>query len=154
MASRKSGLSALRTGLDWLDSLLVSRLERLQEMGHSVASAEKEDRDGTYVVRLRFHSSRRRRLVIVRFQVEGPSSDLGLFIYRKPERSMDDTLDLSAFAMKSGLASVSELVPRPGASLEKETERLMDLYSSLLFGKCYSIVAGDSWEKGYYHEWT
>jgi hypothetical protein len=154
MARRKSGRSAPRTGLAWFDSLVASRLYRLQEMGYSLAPAEIEDRDGSHVVRLRFHNRLRKRLVIVRFKVEGPSSDLGFFIYREPERSMDDTFDLSAFATKSGLASVNELVYRPGATLEKETERLMDLYSSLLLEKCYSIVAGESWEKGYYYEWT
>jgi hypothetical protein len=154
MVSRESALGRAQTGIDWFDELVASRLHRLPSLGYSVSAPEIEDDNDAHRVRLTFRSKERRRRIVLRLELSGPSAVLGLFVYREPRLSMDDIFDVGVYAIKSGAATASDLLIADGPRIEAEMQRLMDIYSGLLFGRCYSIIAGEAWEMGFYHEWT
>lgn len=89
--------------------------------------------------------------------VDSPRPSFSGFISREPGRDNGDDMDLDLFAKRYDpkiAAALSDAYAIAGKSVETTIAAVLPLYAALLEGTAKPVVTGESWESGFYSDWT
>ncbi len=80
-----------------------------------------------------------------------------VWIWRQPRRGMDDDMAMDLFAEKYDpeiAAALSRAYQTAGNTVESAIAAGFPIYAALLAGAAKPVVTGESWESGFYSDWT
>ncbi len=82
---------------------------------------------------------------------------VSLFIWRQPRRGNDDDMDIDLFGEKydPALSAPLEHAHQTACkTVESAIAAIFPMYAALLQGTAKPVVTGESWESGFYTDWT
>ena len=79
------------------------------------------------------------------------------FIWRQPRRGTDDDMDIDLFAEKydPAISAALEHAHQTACkTVESAIAAIFPMYAALLEGTAKPVVTGESWDSGFYSDWT